>query len=200
MESNLNDKLEEQPIESLHVSNSNEVDNIDFNSNSSILFQIMKLSYTIIFAYCTYGILSTLTYYFISDYIIEYTEAKGILLLYYFTMICGLLWGSSIGYEIRASQAYGNKNIKEIKNQTSVIFNMFIYLTLFIYVITYFFTKLLSILHINAISLENIYSELPLLMLSVPLLCVCTVFLRLANSIQKPEILNLYSICFDKKV
>ena len=167
----------------------------DLSSFKSISYELLKLIAPLFFVYLTYVLIVSLTYYFVSNERIEITEAKGLLVLFQISIAFNSIWAITVGYEIKCSNAFGKKNIKEIKNLTNQLVNIYFYLILILVVLGVFiFPLLLKLANINQITYSNFCSEIIVLSFSYPLFALVTIFIRMSNSFQIPSLLYFYPL------
>jgi Na+-driven multidrug efflux pump len=159
----------------------------DLSNNKSIAKELFKLFQPLLLSYIVHSVITPLTYYYISDKNINYTEAKGIVSLYFYSLVISSYHAITIGYEIKACNAFGGKDLKKIRSLTNILFNIQIYLTIFLLIFTFLiFPSLFSLMPINKLSLNNAILENKILSLTFPFIIFFCFFLKIAFIFQMP--------------
>lgn len=161
------------------------------SSYNLIAKKLIYLASPILFMYVSHMIWSTLTYYNIRSRPVYITEGKSILFIYYYSIIIGLFWAFSIGFEIKGSKAFGEKNITELYRLISANFSMYVYIVIVLIIISNtLIPYLLTFLPFNSLSVSNFKSEMLLLSLTYPMIASIALLGRIVNMLQRNSILN----------
>lgn len=175
---------EEIPVDEFNISYKD-------STNWEIIERLLYLSVPLIFMYITHIFWATLIYYNISSAPLFITEGKSILFLYYYTILIGIIWGFSIGFEIRGSRAYGARDTKEIYLLLSSNVSFYLYFVIFLIVISNTIVPyVIGLFPFYEGSVANFKSEILLLSVTFPLIAIVCILGRLSNMLQRNHILN----------
>lgn len=161
----------------------------------SIISKVLYLASPIIFMYFCHMIWSTLIYANVSDRPLYIIEGKSIVFIYYYTIVIGVIWGFSIGFEIKGSRAYGAGDYNAIYNLISYTFAFYvIFIVILIILSNTIVPIIIQRLPFKEIAVDNFRSEMLVLSLTFPLIAVICLLGRLSNMLQRNHILNYASL------
>lgn len=156
---------------------------------SALSWQIVKISIPLVLTFISLSLLATFMFYLLRNEKLEMTEGFSLGLLYFNCFIIGIFWGSSFGFQILGSNAFGKNKPNKLNEYLHQSIACTLVLSIIIAILSIFVVpKLIGLLNPNPEALAIFTQLMKTFSISIPIFALFQSFLRLANIFQNTNI------------